>query len=302
MNAAGFHAGEQALQARVGVRERLAAVAPQILRDYMPDQHRELFGKLPTLLLGALDEAGQPWATMLAGPPGFVTTPDARRMRIDAARRAGDPALAGLHEGASVGLLGLEPHTRRRNRMNGVVEHWPEGGALEIAVRQSFGNCPRYIVPREPERLDDVPQPAQPLGNQLDEAALALIRRSDTLFIASASARPGSEERSEGVDVSHRGGAPGFVAIEHDAATGELVLVLPDYPGNQFFMTLGNLSVNPAAGLLWLDHYDGTLLQVAAQAELRWDGEQQRSVRLRVRGGVRQPAALPWRWHSLSAS
>jgi len=299
MNGAGFHAGEQAMQARVGLRERLAAVAPQILRDHMPDQHRELFGKLPTLLLGALDEAGQPWATMLAGPPGFVTTPDARRMRIDAARRAGDPALAGLREGAPVGLLGLEPHTRRRNRMNGVVEQWPDGGALEIAVRQSFGNCPRYIVPREPEHLGGSPQAAQPLGPQLDEAALALISGSDTLFIASASARPGSEERSEGVDVSHRGGAPGFVAIEQEA--GELVLILPDYPGNQFFMTLGNLSVNPAAGLLWLDHHDGTLLQVAARAELRLDGEQ-RSVRLRVRGGVRQPAALPWRWHSLTAS
>ena len=62
-----FHAGEQALQARVGVRERMAAAGPMLLRDYMPDQHRELFEKLPTLLLGALDEAGQPWATMVAG-------------------------------------------------------------------------------------------------------------------------------------------------------------------------------------------------------------------------------------------
>lgn len=296
---ASFHAGEQAMQARVGLRERMAAIGPQVVRDHMPDQHRELFGKLPTLLLGALDEAGQPWATMLAGPPGFVTTPDARRMRIDATRRPGDPALAGLHEGAPVGLLGLEPHTRRRNRMNGIVEHWPKGGALEIAVRQSFGNCPKYIVPREPERLAAVPQPAQLLGPQLDEAALALIRRSDTLFIASASARPDADERSEGVDVSHRGGMPGFVAIEPEA--DGFVLVLPDYPGNRFFMTLGNLSVNPAAGLLWLDHHDGTLLQVAAQAELRLDGEQP-SVRLRVRGGVRQPAALPWRWHKLAVA
>ena len=67
-----FHPGEQALQARVGVRERMAAVGAMVLRDHMPDQHRELFEKLPTLLLGALDDQGQPWATMLAGPPGFV--------------------------------------------------------------------------------------------------------------------------------------------------------------------------------------------------------------------------------------
>ena len=33
-----FHPGEQALQARVGVRERMAAVGAMVLRDHMPDQ------------------------------------------------------------------------------------------------------------------------------------------------------------------------------------------------------------------------------------------------------------------------
>ena len=64
-----FHAGEQALQQRVGVHDRMAAIGPQVLRDHMPDQHRELFEKLPTLLLGTLDAQGQPWATSLTGRP-----------------------------------------------------------------------------------------------------------------------------------------------------------------------------------------------------------------------------------------
>lgn len=300
-----FHAGEQALQERVGVRERLERGAASFMREHMPEQHRELFNKLPTLLLGALDAQGQPWATMLGGAPGFVSTPDARQMRIELGRRSDDPVLQQLQSGAAIGVLGLEPHTRRRNRMNGRVGFIDEGG-LGIEVRQSFGNCPKYIQAREP-RAFQVPTDqvtAQALGPGLDDKALALILRGDTLFIASASApRPGNEG-GEGVDVSHRGGEPGFVQVEQ--AHGETVLTLPDYPGNQFFNTLGNLNAHPLAGLLFVDYASGDLLHLAARAEIlwpqdapfafhRWPGAQ-RLLRLRVSAGLWRPAALPWRW------
>lgn len=304
-----FHAGEQALQARVGVRERMAAVGAVVVRDHMPDQHRELFEKLPTLLLGAVDAQGQPWATMLAGPAGFVRTPHPRQMDIAAAMEPADPvltALAAQGPGAPVGVLGLEPHTRRRNRMNGHAASLPAPGggrSLSIAVVQSFGNCPKYIQAREPglHAVVAPPAPAQVLGPQLDAAALALVARSDTLFIASASApRPGAE-RSEGVDVSHRGGEPGFVHVEHTPQG--VVLSLPDYPGNLFFNTLGNLALHPLAGLLWVDYDHGGLLHVAARAELRWDEADrapwpgaQRVLRLEVLSGVWRAQALPWRW------
>lgn len=300
-----FHAGEQALQERLGVRERLERGAPTFMREHMPDQHRELFNKLPTLLLGALDAQGQPWATMLGGAPGFVSTPDARQMRIELGRRGDDPVLQKLQAGAAVGVLGLEPQTRRRNRMNGRVAFIDEQG-LSIEVRQSFGNCPKYIQAREPLNLRahaDRPG-ARALGPGLDATALALIRGSDTLFIASASAARPGDEGGEGVDVSHRGGEPGFVQIE--PSDGASVLTLPDYPGNQFFNTLGNLSAHPLAGLLFVDYASGDLLHVAARAEIlwpqdapfafhRWPGAQ-RLLRLRVSAGLWRPAALPWRW------
>ncbi|GDY38658.1 pyridoxamine 5'-phosphate oxidase family protein [Acidovorax sp. NB1] len=301
-----WHAGEQALQARAGVHERMAAVGEVVMRDHMPDQHRELFEKLPTLLLGALDAQGQPWATMLAGPPGFVHTPHAQRMDIAAAIDPADPALAALAAhgtGAPVGVLGLEPHTRRRNRMNGHVVRWGAQQGLSITVAQSFGNCPKYIQARAPGLRAAVtpPQPAQPLGQSLDAAALTLIARSDTLFIASASAARPGVQRGEGVDISHRGGEPGFVLAKHTAEG--LELWLPDYPGNLFFNTLGNLAQHPLAGLLWVDYEDGGLLHVAARAELLW-GETdrapwpgaQRVLRLQVLGGVWRAQALPWRW------
>jgi predicted pyridoxine 5'-phosphate oxidase superfamily flavin-nucleotide-binding protein len=290
----------------VGVRERMAAVGEVVVRDHMPDQHRELFEKLPTLLLGALDASGQPWATMLAGPPGFVHTPHAQRMDVAVAIDAADPVMAALAahgSGAPVGVLGLEPHPRRRNRMNGHVVRWGTQQGLSITVAQSFGNCPKYIQARAPGLRAAVtpPQPAQALGPLLDAAALALIARSDTLFIASASAARPGVQRGEGVDISHRGGEPGFVQVEQ--TPDGLELRLPDYPGNLFFNTLGNLAQHPLAGLLWVDYEDGGLLHVAARAELLW-GEAdrapwpgaQRVLRLQVLGGRWRPQALPWRW------
>ena len=297
-----FHPGEQALQARVGVRERMAVVGAMVLRDHMPDQHRELFEKLPTLLLGALDAQGQPWATMLAGPPGFVHTPDGQHMQIATAPNPADPVLTQLTPGAAVGVLGLEPHTRRRNRMNGRVTAFG-GHGLGVQVVQSFGNCPKYIQAREPglRAALAAPGPVQWLDAELDAAALARVQRADTLFIASASAPQPGAGHSEGVDVSHRGGEPGFVHVAHTA--GGVVLSLPDYPGNQFFNTLGNLTLHPLAGLLVVDYDEGGLLHIAAQAEVLWDDVArapwpgaQRVLRLTVLRALWRPQVLPWRW------
>jgi predicted pyridoxine 5'-phosphate oxidase superfamily flavin-nucleotide-binding protein len=311
VDASPFHAGERALQARAGVRERLEAVGRNVVRDHMPEQHRELFGKLPTLLLGVLDDAGQPWATMLHGRPGFVSSPDARTLRIEAAPTAGDPTAPWLVEGANVGLLGLEAHTRRRNRANGRIRRVHTGG-FEVEVLQSFGNCPKYIHARRPETMGadaDAGSPgegARDLGPLLDAPSLELLARADTVFIASASgAHPGTA-RSEGVDVSHRGGRAGFVAIERRA--DGVRLTLPDYLGNFYFNTLGNLLAWPRAGLLVPDYDDGTLLHLAAQASLVFDGPAllafpgaQRLLHLDVLGGTRRAGALPLRWSTAEA-
>lgn len=300
MDGAPFHPGEATLQARLGLDERLDAVGRTVIRDHMPDQHRELFGKLPTLLVGALDADGQPWATMLAGAPGFVRTPDARTLRADARPAPGDPVAPLLQAGAPVGLLGLEPHTRRRNRMNGRVRRADARG-FEVEVLQSFGNCPKYIQARMPLPAQREPLPAQAFGPHLSEQAHALVRRADTLFIASASAAAIGPRKAEGVDVSHRGGPPGFVRL-HDHGAGTR-LTMPDYLGNFFFNTFGNLLQWPRAGLLFIDHERGDMLQLAVDTEIVLDGDEladhpgaQRLLHARVRHGWWRPAALPLRW------
>lgn len=301
MDASPFHVGEQALQSRTGVRERLEAVGRSVIRDHMPDPHRELFAKLPTLLLAAQDDQGQPWATMLHGPAGFVGSPDARTLRVQARPAVDDPLTPWLVEGAAVGLLGLEPHTRRRNRANGVVVALHEDG-FEVQVLQSFGNCPKYIHARRPEAVPTRRAgPARQLGPALDEASIALLRRADTVFIASASAARAGAARAQGVDVSHRGGPPGFVEL--GSGPRGLRLTLPDYVGNFFFNTLGNLLAWPRAALLVPDFDDGGLLQLAAEASIEFDGAAleafpgaQRLLHLDLRQAWWRPAALALRW------
>uniref|UniRef100_C5CPA1 Pyridoxamine 5'-phosphate oxidase-related FMN-binding n=1 Tax=Variovorax paradoxus (strain S110) TaxID=543728 RepID=C5CPA1_VARPS len=309
MIAAPFHAGERALQVQTGWRERMEAMGPRVIRDYMPDQHREFFAQLPFLVVGSLNANLQPWASVLAAPAGFAHSPDATHLRVDALPAAGDPLAGQLAQGATLGLLGIEPHTRRRNRMNGTVESLDAGGFM-VAVQQSFGNCPRYIQAREPELVAarDGGAPVQRL-DALDLDAQRLIGSADTLFIATAypgdvASGDAADACSHGVDVSHRGGRPGFVRVD---AGG--VLTVPDFNGNRFFNTLGNLVAHPRAGLLFIDYDNGDLLHVAATAELVLDGPEiaefegaERLLRLHVEHALRRPAALPLRWGDAALS
>jgi predicted pyridoxine 5'-phosphate oxidase superfamily flavin-nucleotide-binding protein len=252
-----FHAGERALQARAGVAERLARLGPQVIRDHMPEQHRDFFAILPFIIVGSIDDRDQPTASLLAAPPGFVSSPDPKTLRIDALARQDDPLHENLRPGAPLAVLGIQPHTRRRNRANGSVLARDDRG-FAVDVRQSFGNCPKYIHPREVTYVGAGPSSPPVIGDGLGSAERALIRGADTFFIASAhpEARAGGA-RAHGVDVSHRGGPPGFAHF-----TGDDTFIIPDFRGNSFFNTLGNLHLHPKAGLLFIDPTSGDVLEL----------------------------------------
>jgi ferredoxin-NADP reductase/predicted pyridoxine 5'-phosphate oxidase superfamily flavin-nucleotide-binding protein len=292
-----FHADELAIQQRVGVREQMAGAAA-FVRDFMPDQHRQFFGELPFFFIGALDAAGQPWATMLASYPGFIATPDARTLDIDGGMLAGDPLQGQLRVGDYIGGLGLAPATRRRNRVNGVIEAAGEGG-IRVAVTQSFGNCPQYIQHRQHRAAPDAATRKVQVvrGTTLSAQDRDLIARADTFFIASANL-DADAGKGRGVDMSHRGGRPGFVRIDD-----ERTLTSPEFVGNFFFNTMGNLLGHPRAGLLFIDFERGDMLHLAVEGEIIWDGPQvqafagaERLLRFHIREVVRNVGALPFRW------
>jgi predicted pyridoxine 5'-phosphate oxidase superfamily flavin-nucleotide-binding protein len=303
-----FHAGEQHLQSLTGVREVMETRGRQMIRDHMPDQHRDFFATLPFIVIGALDAEGHPWATVMAGPPGFMDSPDPRVLRLNGTLLADDPLASHWQAGMQAGLLGIQPHTRRRNRMNGVLTRVDEAGAT-VSVRQSFGNCPKYIQPREALWAPDAAPssdsgPAfQDEGPHLSPRAQAIIENADTFFIASASPNAGEQDtdRSEGVDVSHRGGLSGFVKLRH-GAEGTL-LTVPDYTGNFMFNTLGNIVGNPKVGLLFMDFASGALLWLQGMAQVEHDSPEQaehpgalRLLRIRVTQGRLHDQGWPLAW------
>lgn len=291
-----FHEGEQLLQARVhpALPQRMARTAEVALRDFMPEQHRDFFALLPTLVVGSVDDHGRPWASMLAGKPGFVTSPDPVTLQVNARPVPGDMLAQTLKHDAQLGILGLQPETRRRNRMNGRVSFLQTDG-FTVQVEQSFGNCPQYIQARLPRLVGAPAEPPVKLESSvLSPRAALMIANTDTLFIA-------THAKDEGVDVSHRGGKPGFVKLEQK--NGFTQLTLPDFRGNNFFNTLGNIALDSRAGLLIVNYDSGDLLQLTGEAEIVWDGPEVESfqgalrlLRLKVEEGRLLQGALPIRW------
>lgn len=291
-----WHPGEVAVQRSAGVAEKMAAHG-RVIRDHMIDQHRAFYPQLPFIVAGTVDAAGDPWATILTGQPGFLQAPDPGTLRVLAARDPRDPADSGMNDGEAIGLLGIELHTRRRNRLNGRVRR-ESATSFDVTVAQSFGNCPQYIQLRDFAFVRDPALPPadapRPL-DRLDARVRAMIADADTLFVASYVDR---KDTGREVDVSHRGGKPGFVRIDKDG-----VLTIPDFSGNRFFNTLGNLIANPRAGLLFVDFETGDALQISGDAAVILESPEiaayqgaERLWRVTPRRIVYRPGALPLRW------
>jgi predicted pyridoxine 5'-phosphate oxidase superfamily flavin-nucleotide-binding protein len=299
MNGAPFNSEELAAQVLSGGGPRGNGI-----HDHVPEQHRAFFAQQPYLFVGAIDADGAPLATLLTGQPGFAQAQGPTTLHIAALPDAGDPAREALSPGREVGLLGIDFSTRRRNRVNGRITGRDAGG-IRVAVSQSFGNCPQYIqqrnlAPATAAMADSLP-PRVECFDHLDEAAKATIRAADTFFVATRS-RPGVGA-AYGADISHRGGRPGFVRVDGD------VLTIPDFRGNRYFNTLGNLIGEPRASLLFVDFESGGLLQLQGTADVDWDGAAaqgfagaERLWHFHVVRGWRRRAATPLRWHFIDYS
>ena len=247
-----FHAGERDLQALAGVEQAMQRRGTTLIRDFMPEQHRQFFAGLSYVFAATLDPQGYPQANLLTGTTGFMQSTDPQRLMIYHPEAAFAPGA--FVPGDPVALLGIDLANARRNRANGVFES-DAGGNWKIRIEQSFGNCPQYIHRRGKSLVPPLPIAIE---------ARALIASAATFFIASRSPDVNSTQGG-GLDISHRGGRPGFVRWL-DAHT----LIFPDYPGNNFFNTLGNLSADARTSLLFIDFQSGQTVGVRGQAEIAW--------------------------------
>ena len=94
----------------------------------------------------------------------------------------------------------------------------------------------RFDTRRLADRLDEVK-----VHDRFTAADRSFIERLDMFFLATADAegRP---------TCSYKGGEPGFLRVVDDRT-----LAFPNYDGNGMYLSMGNVLVNPAVGLLLID-------------------------------------------------
>lgn len=286
-----FHQGEHVVQRHAGVTADgwgSAGVGTSI-----PPVAAEFLGMQRLVVLAAPDGTGAAWVTMLTGPPGFTTAADDRTVAVDRLPGTGDP-LEGLFDGLpgtgrQVGMLAIEPATRRRMRVNGRGRR--HGDRLLIHTEQVYSNCPKYLQTRTYVE-DSFPARGTALvTEELTAGQQRWIAAADTFFV-------GTYAAGLGADASHRGGNPGFVTV-----TGGRRLTWPDYVGNSMYMTLGNLELEPRCGLLFPDWENGRTLHLTGRARVDWDPDRatavpgaQRLVDFDVERAVEITGGLPQRW------
>ena len=293
-----FHVGERAIHDRFGLQTRMDQQGRHVMRNYLAEQHRQFFAQLAYVIVGTVDADNRPWTSILVGTPGFMSSPNDRTLQIRAQPLWGDPLATTIAHDVDIGLLGIELHTRRRNRLNGTVSEIHTDG-FDVQVGQSFGNCPQYIQARM-FTLGEIGLTIPKTIHSIETFGLterSIIAAADTFFITTAYQEP-SAGAAKGIDVSHRGGNPGFVRIDDDRT-----LTIPDFHGNFYFNTFGNLALNPYAGLLFIDFNQGHLLYLTGTAEVIWEGAEirlyegaERLLRFHFDQGYRIEGSLPLRW------
>jgi len=252
----GFHEGELLVQQRSGVDLEARRLERMLdLPDLSGGAERFLADRTFAVLTGRGPD-GRLWTSPLRGPAGFLRG-SGRTLHIATRPVEGDP----LHElalGEQVALVAIEFSARRRVRVNGRLSAIG-ADSMVVDVDQAYGNCPQYISRRSFGPLAPTGAEAAPveLGSTLTDEDRALIGSADTFFL-------GTAHPDRGADSSHRGGPRGFVTTEGAQ------LWWPDLPGNNMFNSLGNLAVDPAAALLFVDWTDGSVLALSGTAEVEW--------------------------------
>lgn len=252
-----WHEGELEVQRRAGVASKAERLSGMV-RHSLPESARGFLVQRQFAVLSTIDSARRVWASVVVGEPGFLGAPDPTTVVIHGGWSATDPLIENIAQNNDLGMLVIDFATRRRMRVNGKGEFLGDG-TIRVHIEQAFSNCPRYIQAREPVSLLSASEPRVQRGKALSESQKQWISNADTFFIATA-------HPSGGADASHRGGNPGFIHTD-----GERRVIIPDYNGNSLFNTLGNIHLNPHAGLLFVDFESGRTLQVTGRAAINWD-------------------------------
>ena len=270
------HEGELRVQARRQVPSELTEMIRGAIHDEMTRQHVAFYGRLRYLPLGVTDPSGRLWATVLCNPE--TTADSSELLTVKARVNPGDPfvrAVCSPTDGARhFAGVAIDFTTRSRIKIAGSVDAATlEGAILTLTLRanEHMGNCPKYITVRELRPTERTPETTA-LGARLSVPARDVLRQASTLFAATR--HSDRDPRASDMGFNHRGGSKGFMRYFVDERGAHLVL--PDYSGNRFYQSLGNVETDPVMGIAVPDFDSGALLQVSGRARNLFDDEASR--------------------------
>ncbi|KAB8224314.1 hypothetical protein BDV33DRAFT_188289 [Aspergillus novoparasiticus] len=258
----GWHPGEISIQRKLGYTDAVKDAWPTI-RNIMPEQHRVFHtSKLPFIPITTVDEDGRPWAAIVTGStgePGFVHSPDSQNLSIHAHLWDGDPlldtvkawvdpssALSTISQRSLAAGLGIEFSTRRRNKFAGTIQSVECQSNLDYKLHLRVTQTTGY--------------------GRLPEEVVAFILQADTAFVASIYESSSSDLHMfpPHAGMNARSGLPGFIRVS--PSDGRTVVV-PDYSGNRFMSTLGNIETSGMVGLTIVSFTTGDILYLTGTAK-----------------------------------
>ncbi|SNX81899.1 uncharacterized protein MEPE_00604 [Melanopsichium pennsylvanicum] len=281
-----WHQGELYVQSALGYKEAVAGAHPNFL-PRLTSQHQQFHTSLEILPVCTLDGQGRPWGSFLTsrdGSHGFIKSPSLNSLIATNMNLHKDhPVETALREGAKFGMtqlvlgtdttyqgpglkliagVGVMFENRRRNKFAGFIDESNVGTeadrTIQMEVMTSLGNCPKYISTRSlvanPNHMPTLLHKEASLsgGQLLPKETLQHIAQADTVFLATRYTSPVSTIFKSNLGMNIRGGKPGFVRLTTEiSSTGEehQVAYLPDYSGNRFMSSLGNIHFDKVAGI-----------------------------------------------------
>lgn len=305
------HEGEVYVQQRRHAPSSTPDIVSQYIRDDMPEEHSDFFTHLSYFALATLDADDRPWATIIVGAPTtLVRAVSKMELEITAVLPEGDPFVSSVISTSPSSRryfagVGVDFRNRRRNKVAGLIakaqvqDHTLH---MSLITNESLGNCPKYITVRRLEYFQRQSALAADHRNDenvpLDRECRKIIDRASTVFLATR-----HTGRVSDLGLNHRGGAPGFVRTYED--NGSAYIVVPDYSGNRFYQSLGNIQTDHVAGLVFPCFATGDMLHVTGIAENLFDDEAERLMprvtlltRIKVTGHVHIRAALNLQLHA----
>lgn len=137
----------------------------------------------------------------------------------------------------------------------------------------AYRNCPKYINVRKLiPHTDTHPFIAcqnsnMTISDELPDEIIKVITTADTVFLASyyKSTDSARSANSSHAGMNIRAGLLGFMRVD---PSNNRTIIIPDYSGNRFMSSLGNISATSMAGLTIVDFHTGNVLYLTGKAQV----------------------------------